>query len=95
MQTEEDVKNQLAMWNYCEIDEDCSAFYAPCPFGCRDVVNKEFVEVATELIATYRNQQATLGAVQCEYDCMSVENATIQCETIETQQAGKCTISWG
>ena len=54
------VEEQLETLNSCEVDDDCELVYAPCPFGCRKVVNRQFVTQATELMESYRTQQAEL-----------------------------------
>jgi hypothetical protein len=79
IRSEESVNEQLESWNYCEADSDCEVFYGECPFGCWQVVNKQFVEPAKQLIQEYRDQQVQLGNPQCVYGCMSLEDAVIQC----------------
>jgi hypothetical protein len=73
------VKEQLERWNYCEVDADCEVFYGECPFGCRQVVHKQFVQSAKDLINDYREASADRGEPQCVYGCMALDDAVIQC----------------
>lgn len=93
--TEEAVKNQLNSFKQCEVDEDCEVFYPWCPFGCYEVVNKQFIEQAIQLTTSYRDYQATLGNPVCEYDCMSIEDASLRCEQQDTSNFKKCVIIRG
>jgi hypothetical protein len=77
--TQEAVNEQLDRRNYCEVDEDCEVFYGECPFGCRQVLNKQFVEPAKQLIQDYRKASEAKGEPQCVYGCMTLDDAVIQC----------------
>jgi hypothetical protein len=71
-QTKEAIEEQLDRWNYCEVDEDCEAFYGECPFGCHQVVNKQFVQPAQQLINDRKEKEAKKGNPQCVYSCMQL-----------------------
>ena len=58
--TPESIEAQLEELNFCEMDSDCALVYAPCPFGCRKVVNAQLAPQATEIMESYRLQQAAL-----------------------------------
>ena len=58
--TQESVEEQLEEFSFCEVDSDCGLVDAPCPFGCRKVVNNQFISQATELMELYRIQQREL-----------------------------------
>ena len=81
--TEEMVEELLESLNFCEEDTDCALVYAPCPFGCRKVVNEQLAPQAERLMESYRTQQAALNNIQCEYDCISPEEFSVSCSQTE------------
>ncbi len=59
------VEDQLDGWNYCQTDEDCQSLYGYCPFACAQVVNKQHIDDADELMREFVDQQEE----KCVYDC--------------------------
>lgn len=68
-----DIDTLLTEYSYCEKDEDCTSFYATCPFWCAKWINTKYLETAQLLIDNYRNTQATLWNPQCEYWCVAIQ----------------------
>ena len=77
------VEELLENLNFCEEDTDCALLYAPCPFGCRKVVNKQLAPQAERLMESYRTLQATLNNMQCEYGCVGPEEFSVSCSQTE------------
>ena len=67
-----DIEYLLEEYAYCEVDEDCTSFYADCPFGCGRGINVAFLETAQTLIKDFR----TNSALACEYGCIEIQGVS-------------------
>lgn len=65
--TEEEVKDLISRYNYCEADEDCVDFYPWCPLGCSNPVNKQYLDLATKIAKNFIDQQEN----KCMYSCLA------------------------
>lgn len=65
--TEEEVKELISRYDYCEIDEDCVDFYPWCPLGCSNPVNKEYLDIATKIAKNFIDHQEN----KCAYSCLA------------------------
>jgi hypothetical protein len=72
--TKERVKELIEGFGYCEVDEDCKAFYGECPFGCWQVVNTKYVDIAQKMIKSW----VLNNPPQCMYGCEAI--GTPKCE---------------
>ncbi len=77
------IEEFLVEYNYCEKDEDCTSFYAACPFGCWKGIATKYLSTAQSLIENYRETQASTNGELCEYGCMEIKGVSCnkyQCE---------------
>lgn len=72
--TEEEVKDLISRYDYCEVDEDCVDFYPGCPFGCSSPVNKQYLDIATNITKNFIDHQEN----KCMYSCLAPKK--IACE---------------
>ena len=72
--TEEEVKELLSRYDYCETDEDCVDFYPGCPLGCSNPVNKEYLDIATKIAKNFIDHQEK----KCMYSCLAPEKITCE-----------------
>lgn len=67
---ENEIKNLIDSYNYCENDDDCEFMAWECPFGCRIMVNINFKNIIWDIINNYfENAQWP----KCVYDCPKIE----------------------
>ena len=76
--SEEEINQLLEQYAYCEIDEDCTSFYAECPFGCGRGINKQYLDVAQTLINNFKQHQLENDGMVCIYWCVEIQGVTCQ-----------------
>ena len=76
--SENEINWLLEEYAYCEADEDCTRFYATCPFGCGKGINVAFLDTAQATINTFRQHQLETNGVMCEYWCVEVQGVSCQ-----------------
>ena len=73
---QEETEQLLNQYAYCEKDEECTSFYAKCPFGCGRGINMQFLDTAQNLIKNFRQHQLEINGIMCEYDCIEVQKVS-------------------
>ena len=80
---EEEVKDLLDSYNYCESNSDCGYFLWECPFWCYIPINVRHIDIASSIINNYFNH---LDGELCIYDCVEMNKAVCnnyKCEMID------------
>lgn len=76
--SEEEINQFIEENAYCEVDEDCTRFYAKCPFGCGRGINVWRVDSAQILIDEFIQHQIETNGIICEYGCVEVLGVSCQ-----------------
>jgi len=79
------VKDILDSYNFCETDNDCIYTYWDCPFGCYVPVNKDFIGIASKIIANYFD----INGHYCVYDCLEMNDVkcnNYKCEMVASEE---------
>ena len=85
---EDEVKEILDSYNYCDQDSDCTNFVWHCPFWCFIAVNKNFSGIATNIMNNYFDVNWTY----CAYGCMYID--TVKCENFKCHAIAKDVPEW-
>lgn len=78
--SEEEVKDLLNSYNYCESDSDCGYFIGECPFWCYIPVNIKYINIASSIIYSYTRYS---DPKRCVYDC--IEMNKVRCENYKCE----------
>lgn len=77
---EEEVKNLLDSYSYCESDSDCGYLLWECPFWCYVPINIKYIDIASSIMNNYFNH---LNGELCIYDCIEMNKA--KCENYKCE----------
>jgi len=83
--SQDEVKELLDSYAYCDTDEDCVNFYPWCPLGCAHPVNKQNLDIATKIANNFIDHQKE----QCMYKCMAPEKIVCEdykCKAVTQEQ---------
>jgi len=73
-----EIEHLLDIYAYCTADEDCTSFYAECPFGCAKGIHVNYLETAQTLIEDFRQHQLESNGEICVYDCAAIQGTSCQ-----------------
>ena len=72
--TEDEIKELLESYNYCETDDDCGYIAWECPFGCYVPLNNNFSKIAWNILGNYFD----VNGKNCVYGCLYMDK--VVCE---------------
>ena len=72
--TEDEIKELLESYNYCEMDDDCAYIAWECPFGCFVPLNNSFIDIAWNILGNYFD----VNGKNCVYSCLYIDK--VVCE---------------
>jgi len=78
---DEEIKDLLDRYNYCETDDDCAYIAWECPFGCYVPLYKDFADIAWKVVENYFD----INGKSCVYSCLYMDK--VVCENY------KCTMT--
>ena len=82
--SEEEVKDLLDSYNYCENDSDCGYFMWECPLWCYIPLNIKYIDIASNLVTNFVNR--LWDDERCVYGCLLMNKAVCndyKCEMID------------
>lgn len=76
--SQEEIEKLIENYGYCSTDEDCTTFYAECPFGCTKAVNTKFLDISQQLISNHNELSIARWEPICVYGCVAIQG--VKCE---------------